>query len=79
MRKDDNFETFYAISLAWQLGFLVALPVAGFIWLGWWGDKVWHTSPLFLLIGAVVGLVVTVSEVHHMLAPLLDNDKHAQH
>lgn len=79
MRGEDNLKIFYAISLAWQLGFLVALPIAGFMWLGWWGDKFWHTSPIFLLVGVAVGLVVTVTEVHHMFALLLKDDSHAQY
>lgn len=69
--KGDGFKTFYALSFAWQLGFLIAIPIGGFLFLGFLADKLLGTKPLFLMIGLVVGVIVTVYEVYHLLWPLI--------
>ena len=75
MQKKDNFKTFYTLSFAWQLGFLIAIPIGGFLFLGHIGDKFFGTQPLFLLIGLVVGIIITVYEVYQLLIPLIKNVK----
>lgn len=74
MPKKSGFKTFYALSLAWQLGFLIAVPLAGFMFLGFLGDKFLKTSPLFLILAIIAGLSITVYEVYHMLIPLIRNN-----
>ncbi len=69
--KRNNFKIFYALSFAWQLGFLIVVSIGGFLFLGFWGDKFFSTQPLFLIFGLLVGIVVTIYEVHHLLAPLI--------
>ncbi len=77
MANRDNFKTFYALSLAWQLGFLIAVPLAGFMIAGFWLDKKINSGPFMLLAGMIVGVVITVYEVYHLLAPLIsDKEKH---
>ena len=75
MSTKNNFKTFYALSMAWQLGFLIAVPIAGFLFLGYLGDKFFKTSPLFLITGLVVGIVITIYEVYHSLIPLIKDQK----
>lgn len=72
-------KTFYAISVAMQLGFLILIPVAAFLWLGAYIDDKTNTSPLFLLIGLVIGFSTTAYSVFHLLQPLLKEDSHAKH
>lgn len=60
----------YAISLAIQLGFLVVIPIGGFILLGHWGDTKLQTSPFLLIAGVMAGLFATVYEVYHLILPL---------
>ena len=74
MTKKNGFKTFYAVSFAWQLGFLIAVPIGGFLLLGYWADGIFHTGPLLLFIGMIVGLSVTVYEVYHSLAPFVKNN-----
>ena len=75
-----NFKIFYALSLAWQLGFLIAIPIGGFLLLGFLGDKFFKTKPLFLIIGLLGGIIITIYEVYHLFAPLISpNKKNAQH
>ena len=74
--KKDGFKTFYALSIAWQLGFLIAIPIGGFLFLGVLGDKFFKTRPFLLLLGLVVGIIITIYEVYHLLIPLIrDKEK----
>jgi len=76
MRKKDNFKTFYALSLAWQLGFIIAVPIGGFLFFGLLADRFFGTEPVLLVVGIFVGVIVTVYEVYHLLIPLIkDKDK----
>lgn len=73
MPQKSNFKTFYALSIAWQLGFLIAVPIAGFLFLGLLGDKFFKTQPFLLLLGLIVGIVITIYEVYHLFIPLIKN------
>ncbi len=46
--------------MAGQLGFIIALPLVLFALLGRWLDQYYNVSPLFLLLGVLLALVVTV-------------------
>jgi F0F1-type ATP synthase assembly protein I len=70
MRK-DGFKTWYAVSFAFQLGFLIAVPIGGFMFLGIWLDETFYTFPLFLIVGILAGLGITLYEVYHFLTPLI--------
>ncbi len=74
MSQKDTSKRFYALSLAWQLGFLISVPIGGFLFLGILGDRFFHTQPTLLIVGLAVGLTVTVYEVYHLLAPLIYED-----
>lgn len=54
-----NSSAFTALSLAWELGYLIAIPLIIFALLGRWLDKIYNTSPLFLLIGLFFSLIIT--------------------
>lgn len=76
MSQRNTFKTFYALSLAWQLGFFIAIPIGGFLFLGLWGDNFFNTKPFFLLLGLVIGIVITIYEVYHLLIPVIkDKEK----
>jgi F0F1-type ATP synthase assembly protein I len=75
MTKKSNLKTFYALSIAWQLGFLIAIPIGGFLFLGVLGDKFFKTQPFLLLLGLLVGIVITIYEVYHLLIPLIKNNE----
>lgn len=75
--KHNKFQLWYAISLAFQLGFLIVVPLSGFMLLGFWGDNLLHSSPWFLLAGTLIGLGLTIYETYYFLLPLIK--KHDQH
>ena len=73
MTSSNKFKTFYAISFAWQLGFIIAIPIAGFIFLGFIADGFLGTQPVLLITGFIVGVIITVYEIYHMLIPIIKN------
>lgn len=76
MGKSKNFRIFYALSFAWQLGFLIAIPMAGFILLGLFIDKIFETRPTALIFGICIGFAINIYEIYHILKPLIkDKDK----
>lgn len=75
MPNTNNFKKFYAISFAWQLGFLVIFSLGGFLFLGIEMDKFFSSSPLFLIFGLIIGLAVSVYETYHMLIPIIKEEK----
>ncbi len=50
--------TWQAMDLVWDVVFAIALPTTIFALGGRWLDQRWQTSPLFLLIGLVMSLIV---------------------
>ncbi|MDE1970524.1 MAG: AtpZ/AtpI family protein [Patescibacteria group bacterium] len=73
--QHDQFKVWYAVSLAWQLGFYIVLPIAFMMWLGNAVDRAWNISPLGVSIGIFLGIVLTVYEITHLLMPLLSHDE----
>jgi len=69
----NKFKVLYALSLAWQMGFLIAVPLAGFILLGMFIDNNLATYPFFVIIGAVLGIAITFYEAYHWMAPFLED------
>ncbi len=57
--KDNRQKEFSALSLAWELGYSIALPLVIFALLGRWLDKKFATSPWLFLLGII--LAVTIS------------------
>lgn len=70
-QEKNGFKTWYALSFAFQLGFLIVVPIVGFILLGLWGDKYFHIAPLLLVAGVIIGIVITAYEVYHLIRPLI--------
>ncbi len=71
--KKDNFKIFYAVSFAWQLGFIIAIPLVVFVFLGFLADKFFSTRPLFLIAGILVSIAITAYEVYRLILPLIKN------
>ena len=60
MPASKEFKTVYAVSIAFQLGFLIAAVMIGFIFFGIIADHYFGTSPLFLIVGCIVGFIATL-------------------
>jgi len=71
--QTTDFKLWYALSLGLQLGFIIVVPIAGFIFIGYKIDQHFSTHPLFLMLGIFVGLAITAYEVYEWLLPLVKN------
>lgn len=73
--KDENFKISYAISLVTQIGVTVSVITLAFLGLGYYADKYLNTSPIFILIGAVLAFIFSIFAVYYLVLPVLDKDK----
>jgi len=64
IKKVDNEKSFRPLSLAWELGYTIAIPLVGFALLGRFIDNYFGTSPIFLFAGIVFSVVVTTFLVY---------------
>ena len=53
--------------LGWYIAFCIVLGIVGGLWL----DKKADTSPLFMLLGTLLGVVVAFYGMYKMVVPLL--------
>lgn len=58
------------INLAWELGYLIALPIAILGLGGAWLDKKMATSPLFLLLGIIFSIVISSVAIYRKIKML---------
>lgn len=67
--KNTKFQLFYALSLAYQLGFIIVVPIGIGMLAGFWLDSKLTTRPFFLFVGLIFGIVTCMYEVYHVLIP----------
>lgn len=58
--------------LGLELGFLIALPLAGCLLAGLWLDKRFGTLPLFTIVFIIASLFASVLEVVKIILPFLE-------
>ena len=75
MNKKSDSKLFEALSLAWELGFLIAVPLGGFIFLGFLGDRFLGTRPIFLIVGVGIGTIVAFYGVYSLLIPVMKDEE----
>jgi F0F1-type ATP synthase assembly protein I len=56
MKPDKSFS---ALSLAWQLGYTISVPIVVLALLGRWADKKLGTSPWLLLGGILLSILLS--------------------
>ena len=67
-----NKNFFYALSLGLELGFLIVLPLVGFLLLGLFLDKKLGTAPIFLIFLVVLSLIAVFFEIRLLIMPFLE-------
>ncbi|MFH0770497.1 MAG: AtpZ/AtpI family protein [Candidatus Peregrinibacteria bacterium] len=70
-RRDDPPSLWLAIRLAWDLGFIIAVPAALFGFSGAYLDKIWGTSPLLLLVGFILAVILSAIGVRRRITDIL--------
>ncbi|HLC99516.1 MAG TPA: AtpZ/AtpI family protein [Patescibacteria group bacterium] len=74
-KKSDQASLFYGASFAWQLGFLIVVVLLGFLGGGFLIDRWLHTTPFFIIVGAILGFAISSYETYHMIKPLLEKEQ----
>ena len=55
------------------MGFFIGISIIAGVWGGHWLDEKFNTSPLCLIFGLILGLVVAALGVYNMLKPFLES------
>lgn len=74
---------FRPLQLAFELGYMIAIPIVAFALAGRFADKYFETSPWLLLAGICTSILISSYLVYKKVAPILtgnndndnDNDK----
>ena len=72
IQKNKNTDFKYVIFLGSELGFLIALPLVVCIFLGLFFDQKSGRFPLFMLIFAFLGIVLTIIDVYKLVLPIIE-------
>ena len=73
-RKQKGRQALYgAISLAWELGYTITVPLVIFAILGRFLDKKYDASPIFLLSGILLSIAVSGILVFRKTKKILDD------
>ncbi|MDD5568958.1 MAG: AtpZ/AtpI family protein [Candidatus Pacebacteria bacterium] len=70
--KNTKNNVLYALGLGTQLGLLIALPLVACLFAGIAVDKKLGTSPLYLIVGILLGAILTVADVYKLILPFLE-------
>lgn len=70
-KKGDNL--WLMLGLAWEMGYLIALPLIGFALLGRFFDTKLGTPPLFFLLGIVSAIILSTVLVIRKVSQALDS------
>lgn len=57
--KKERSAMWLALDLAWELGYIIVIPIVILGVGGAYADKKFETSPLFLLIGIIIAFTIT--------------------
>ena len=76
-KRSDN-TMWRMIGVAWELGYLIALPLVGLALLGKFVDRLLGTSPLFLLIGILAAIDLSTIIVVRKVSGMMDDEKDLQ-
>jgi ATP synthase protein I len=70
-KPEEKNQVWYALSLAWQLGYSIAIPLVILALLGRFLDKRFGTSPWLLLAGVLLSLVISTFAVYFKTIKIL--------
>lgn len=71
----DKQKVLYTLSIAFQLGLSIVIPLAIAILIGIKLDEKMKTSPLFLLIFVLIGFLFIIFETYYFLLPIIKKKK----
>lgn len=68
-----NIRVWQAVVIASQVGFVMAAAVAIGLFAGWYLDSLMHTSPVFVIIGAIAGMAGGIFSCVQLVRDFLSN------
>lgn len=71
-KQNELKKSFSMLSLAWELGYLIALPLVALTLGGRFLDKKLGTSPLILLVGVVAAIVISSYMVYKKTIDIME-------
>lgn len=66
-KSKQNYSYWNTFQLLGQLGFIIAIPAAGFAYLGAVLDRKYHASPLFIIAGLGLAIFLSSLAVYRMI------------
>ena len=73
--RNEKFKISYALSLVTQIGITVSVITLAFIGFGHYADRYFNTSPVFILIGAILAFIFSMLAIYRLVLPIMDKDK----
>lgn len=73
--KKEASVLWQVLGLAWDLGYIIAAPLVLLALGGRLLDKRFHTSPLFLLLGIFVSLIITTIAIYRKTKNIMKDVK----
>ena len=70
-KKTENEGVIYALSLVFELGYIIAIPIVIFALSGRLFDRKLESSPIFLLLGISVAILLSSYFVHRKIKRIM--------
>ena len=70
--KEKN--TWNLVGIAWNLGYMIAVPLVGLAFGGRLIDRIFGSTPLFFLLGMLVAIILSTILVYRKISVLIDNE-----
>jgi F0F1-type ATP synthase assembly protein I len=75
MKRKKNMQVYQNLALISQIGISMILPIFLCLWFGQWLDKKIGTSPLFLIVFLVLGIMSAFRNLFKMTKKQTKNDE----
>lgn len=69
--KDETKSTFSTVGIAWELGYMIAIPLVALTLGGRFLDKKLDTAPLLLLVGVVLSIIFSTYAIYRKMADII--------
>ncbi len=75
VESKEKSQVWFALSLAWQLGYSIAIPLVVLALIGRLLDKKFGTSPWLLLAGVLLSLIISTFAVYRKTIKILSESE----
>jgi len=72
-KKTGDGSVASVLSLAFELGYIIAIPIVGFALVGRLLDRKLDTAPLFILLGIFISIILTSYLVYRKTANIMED------